>query len=72
MMLPGIHDIAVNASTGSVTVHYSVDAHPEPHTSIDQIQSHFAVLAVPATKIDEMLKLGYPLPNALRASITIT
>jgi len=55
--VPGIHDVAVNSSTGSVTVHYSVDAHPELHTSIDQHQSHFSVHAAPVTKIDDMTKL---------------
>jgi len=55
--VPGIHDITVNASTGSVTVHYSVDAHPELYASIEQHQSHFTVHAPPATKIDEVSKL---------------
>ncbi len=55
---PGIHDIEVNATTGSVTVHYSVDAHPELHTSIAQHQEHFAVAhKPPATKLDDMTRI---------------
>jgi hypothetical protein len=56
--VPGIHDIQVNASTGSVTVHYAVDAHPEIHATIDHHQEHFCVShAAPTTKLDEMTKM---------------
>jgi hypothetical protein len=56
--VPGIHDIQINAATGSVTVHYSVDAHPELHTSIDQHQEHFSTAHVPpVTKLDDMTKM---------------
>ncbi len=55
---PGIHDIEVNATTGSITVHYSVDAHPELHTKINDHQEHFAVNHTPpATKLDDMTRL---------------
>lgn len=57
--VPGIHDIQINAATGSVTVHYAADAHPELHTSINLHQEHFAVEhhVPPATKIDDMTKM---------------
>ncbi len=56
--VPGIHEIQINAATGSVTVHYSVEAHPELHASIDQHQEHFSVQHTPpATKLDDMTKL---------------
>ena len=56
--VPGIHDIEINASTGSVTVHYAVDAHPQMHTTIEQHQEHFSVThSAPVTKIDEMSKM---------------
>jgi hypothetical protein len=55
--VPGIHEIQINAATGSVTVLYSVDAHPELHTSIDQHQEHFSTHVPPATKLDDMTKM---------------
>ena len=57
--VPGIHDIEVNSSTGSVTVHYAVDTHPEIHTTIDHHQEHFAVgpHAAPVTKLDDMTRM---------------
>jgi hypothetical protein len=62
--MPGIHEILINASTGSVTVHYSVEAHPELLASIDKHQDHFSVAQAPApghvppgTKIDDMTRM---------------
>jgi hypothetical protein len=62
--MPGVHEILINASTGSVTVHYSVEAHPELLTSIDKHQDHFSVAQAPApgrvppgTKIDDMTRM---------------
>jgi hypothetical protein len=54
--VPGIHDIQINSSTGSVTVHYAADAHPEIETTIERHQQHFSVHA-PSTKLDDMTKM---------------
>jgi Heavy metal associated domain 2 len=62
--MPGVHEILINASTGSVTVHYSVEAHPELLASIDKHQDHFSVAPAaapghvpPGTKIDDMTRM---------------
>jgi hypothetical protein len=64
--VPGIHDIEINGATGSVTIHYCADTHPELHASIDQHQQVFAVAAPaeppvqhrpPSTKLDDMTHL---------------
>lgn len=55
--VPGIHDIEINGTTGSVTIHYSADTHPELPASIDQHQEVFAVRRPPSTKLDEMSHL---------------
>lgn len=59
--VPGIHDIEINGATGSVTIHYCTDTHPELHSSIDQHQELFAVATEqrrpPSTKLDEMTHL---------------
>lgn len=54
-IVPGIHDVEINGATGSVTIHYCTDTHPELHASIDQHQELFSVAhRPPATKLDEM------------------
>jgi hypothetical protein len=56
--VPGIHEVEINGATGSVTVHYCADTHPELHYSIDEHQQLFAVAhQPPATKLDEMTHL---------------
>jgi hypothetical protein len=56
--VPGIHDIEINGATGSVTIHYCADTHPELHASIDQHQDMFSVQRrPPSTKLDEMTHL---------------
>jgi hypothetical protein len=54
-IVPGIHEVEINGATGSVTVHYCPDTHPELHASIDQHQEIFSVAhRPPVTKLDEM------------------
>ncbi len=58
--VPGIHNVEMNGATGSVTIHYCPDTHPELHASIDRHQEVFAVAAErrpPSTKLDEMTHL---------------
>lgn len=54
-IVPSIHDVEINGATGSVTIHYCPDTHPELHKSIDQHQELFVVAHhAPETKLDEM------------------
>jgi hypothetical protein len=56
--VPGIYDIEINGATGSVTIHYSADTHPELHASIDQHQQVFTIAhRPPSTKLDDMTHL---------------
>ncbi|MGO9134206.1 MAG: HMA2 domain-containing protein [Methylovirgula sp.] len=56
--VPGIHEIEINGATGSVTIHYCAETHPELHASIDQHQDLFSVAhRPPATKLDEMTNM---------------
>jgi cation transport ATPase len=56
--VPGIHDVEINDTTGSVTIHYCAETHPELHKSIDGHQQVFAVAHhAPSTKLDEMTNM---------------
>ena len=58
VVVPGIHEVEINSTTGSVTIHYCANTHPEMHRSIDTHQQVFAVAHhAPATKLDEMTHL---------------
>src|SRR5450432_3233243 len=53
--MPGMLDIEVNPSTGSIILHYDPDVHDEIHDSLHEHGSdHFAVRRPPVTEIDEL------------------